>query len=87
MPTDRARYKGVHTTLRRQWAAKVRLGGVVCWRCGKPITRTEPWDLGHADGSSTIYAGPEHRACNRRAAARLTNSRKSAQRLPTSRDW
>ena len=27
----------VHKAERKRWAARVRAGGVSCWRCGKPI--------------------------------------------------
>lgn len=71
----------VHQKLRQQWAPKVATGTVTCWRCGKLIGRTEPWDLGHDDHDRTRYRGPEHARCNRSAAASLGN-RARARRTP-----
>ena len=45
------------------------MGGVRCARCGGLIHPSEPWDLGHVDGSKSRYAGAEHRSCNRATAA------------------
>ena len=61
------RYGKAHQALRKEWAPKVQAGGVICWRCGKPIEPGEPWDLGHGDGAARDeYRGPEHRGrCNR----------------------
>lgn len=87
MSAPRHRYGAEHARRRKEWASRIRLGGVICWRCGKPIQSGMPWDLGHADGSDTIYAGPEHRACNRGAAGRLSNARMRGKRLNTSEDW
>lgn len=66
-PTAHAgRYGWSHQTLRKAWARKVEAGGVVCVRCGAPISRGEPWDLGHRDGGGRRdWAGPEHQRCNR----------------------
>ena len=30
-------YGTVHKKERNRWVRRVRAGGVVCWRCGKPI--------------------------------------------------
>ena len=87
MSADRSRYGAAHERERRKWAPKVRRGGVTCWRCGEAISPSEPWDLGHADGSDSIYNGPEHRRCNRGAAAKLTNQRRRNKGLPTSEPW
>lgn len=87
MSADRARYQWSHQRERKRWEPKVKRGGVTCWRCGEQIDPREPWDLGHKDGSATEYAGPEHRACNRGAAAKLTNQRRRGKTLPTSERW
>lgn len=72
--TNRAKYNAAHTKLRRDIAKTVKAGKAVCWRCGRPIHPLEPWDLGHDDWDPTMYRGPEHRACNRGAAARKKNT-------------
>ncbi|MGH3496306.1 MAG: hypothetical protein ACRDP1_02425 [Nocardioidaceae bacterium] len=58
-------YGHTHQQLRRQWAPLVAAGTVRCWRCGQQLLPHEPWDLGHDDHDRQLYAGPEHRACNR----------------------
>ena len=63
-------YGTAHQRLRKAWARRVAAGGVYCARCGYLIIPGEPWDLGHADHDRTIYAGPEHRSCNRATAGR-----------------
>ena len=40
-----------------------------CRRCGLPIPAGGPWDLGHHDTDRSLPAAPEHRRCNRQAAA------------------
>jgi hypothetical protein len=71
-------YDSAHKQLRRRYAREVALGGVVCWRCGKPIFPGQPWDLGHNDQDRRFYNGPEHRQCNRATAGRKRR---------TSREW
>lgn len=67
-------YDAGHDRLRAQWAPKVATGSVTCWRCGEPITPTEPWDLGHDDNDRRHYRGPEHaNRCNRSAAGRKSH--------------
>jgi hypothetical protein len=48
----------------------VATGTVACARCGELIAPGDRWDLGHDDENPALYAGPEHRACNRSTAAR-----------------
>ena len=44
----------------------VKLGGVICVRCGEEIKPYEPWDLDHdPDGGPRAYLGPSHARCNR----------------------
>lgn len=71
-------YGAEHKRLRRRWDREVRLGGVACARCGRLIGPGEAWDLGHNDHDRRFYNGPEHRDCNRAAAAKTRR---------TSRDW
>lgn len=59
-----------HRQLRATWAPRVARGTVRCWRCGEPIHRGEPWDLGHDDHNRHRYRGPEHATCNRSAGGR-----------------
>jgi hypothetical protein len=61
-------YGTKHHHLRSYFKPLVEAGQAVCWRCGKPIGKGEPWDLGHNDDDRTRYNGPEHRTCNRGAA-------------------
>ena len=69
-PTTTQRgYGSVHQTLRKRLAPTVAAGQCIYPRCQRQILPGEPWDLGHIDGSSTEYAGPEHRAFNRATAA------------------
>ena len=70
-------YGMVHQTLRMRFAPKVEAGPVICARCQKQILPGEPWDLGHIDGSTTEYAGPEHRRCNRATAAPTRRTERS----------
>ena len=68
-----------HQARRARWAPLVATGQVCCTRCGQPILPGTPWDLGHDDHDRTLTTGPEHRACNRAAAARKTNATKRAR--------
>jgi hypothetical protein len=66
-----------HRRLRKIWAIKVEAGGVRCARCGRLIQPGAPWDLGHDDNNRQLYAGPEHRRCNRGAPHRKVIRRQS----------
>jgi hypothetical protein len=72
-----ARYGKDHQALRKAWAPKVEAGGVICWRCHKPIQPGTPWDLGHGDGAEREqHKGPEHRGkCNRATATHMAARR------------
>jgi hypothetical protein len=70
LTTAQQGYGGGHQELRKRFMPLVLAGGVKCARCGQAIAPNEPWDLGHVDGDKSRYAGPEHRACNRRTAGR-----------------
>lgn len=76
--TDRG-YGYEHQKTRRRVKRTVDAGNAVCARCGLPIARGEPWDLGHDDLDRSRYAGPEHRRCNRGTTGR--------QKEPSSRRW
>jgi hypothetical protein len=86
-------YNEDHKQRREQWRPAVEAGRVACWRCGNLIAAWAKWDLGHDDWDRTITRGPEHRYCNRSAAARKGNRLRNRRRptfwrLPdTSRDW
>ena len=67
-------YGWQHQSRRARWAPLVAAGQVCCMRCGQPIIPGTPWDLGHDDHDRTVTTGPDHRACNRAAAARKTNA-------------
>jgi hypothetical protein len=62
-------YGTSHRKLRAQWERIIATGGVHCWRCHKPIYSWMDWELGHDDWNRDITRGPEHNACNRKAAA------------------
>lgn len=51
-------------------------GRAVCWRCGKPIAKGAPFDLGHDDHDRSIIRGPEHPQCNRSAAGKSAHQSK-----------
>jgi hypothetical protein len=82
-----------HQQLRQRWAPIVAAGTVRCPRCGRDIHAGQAWDLGHDDQDRSLYTGPEHALCNRRAGARAgnrvasRNRRRRREALVTSRAW
>ena len=66
-------YGSDHQRLRESLRPAVEAGEVDCWRCGRRIEPGALWDLGHDDHDRSVYRGPEHRDCNRRASARALN--------------
>lgn len=69
--------------------------GEPCPKCGRVTAKGRPsqgqccWDTGHDDVDRTLYSGPEHGCCNRRAGARK-GGRSSARKRRTrvwSRQW
>lgn len=86
--TTEAGYGHAHQAEREAWRPEVEAGHVTCWRCHTPIHPLALWDLGHDDHDRSITRGPEHRACNRAAAARAKNTmRHRPPRRMGSRDW
>ena len=80
-------YGQAHRRMREIVAKTVEAGEAYCARCGHLIAPGAPWDLGHSDDRLT-WTGPEHRYCNRSAAARRGNKAKlQLARLGTSREW
>jgi hypothetical protein len=69
-PSSTARgYDSRHERLRAEWGQLIATGFVHCVRCGLPIGRDEPWDLGHDDFDRSRHTGPEHEACNAATAS------------------
>lgn len=66
-------YGYAHQQERERWRPLVDAGQVACWRCQQPIIPGTVWHLGHDDHDRRIYRGPEHEACNLRAAAAKGN--------------
>lgn len=84
-PSREQGYGYEHKKMRERVARVVESGRAVCWRCGDPIEPTEPWDLGHSDSDRSLYAGPEHRHCNRATAGR--KAWRQARQPTVSRRW
>lgn len=86
-PNQRDRGYGYdHKKLRKQIAPDVDAGRANCWRCGLPIAKGQPWDLGHDDEDRSKYRGPEHVACNRATAGRQQTSA-FGPAVDISRNW
>lgn len=86
--TTQRGYDWAHWQERQRLKPQVAAGGVRCARadlgqCAMPnplILPGQPWDLGHPDHDRTRWSGPEHRRCNRAAAARIGNRTRAASR-------
>lgn len=63
-------YNAAYDRERRRVKVQVALGNVRCWRCGKPISKDEAFDLGHDDNNRAIIRGAEHVKCNRATRGR-----------------
>lgn len=80
---DRARgtrqqrgYDAAHDATRRASVAKLAAGRTLtCWRCSQPITSADELHIGHDDHDRSITRGDEHRACNLKAAGRISSVR------------
>jgi hypothetical protein len=79
-----AMYGARHKRLRARAKLEVDAGNAHCWRCGKWIDPSQPWDMGHSEelGDPTKYAGPECIPCNR-----ATARHRAANVVDTSREW
>jgi hypothetical protein len=76
-----------HKAARARDAALVATGRARCWRCGRHIPPGSKWHSGHNDLGDQ-HMGPEHDACNIKAAAakgaRIANAkRRRPIRMPT----
>jgi hypothetical protein len=90
-PTTAQRgYGAKHQAERARWAPKVDAGLVDCARCNQRLEPGRDWDLGHDDNDRTIWTGPEHVTCNRKAGGRngalVTNAARTVA-VRTSREW
>lgn len=81
-------YPWAHWQERQRLKPIVAQGTTICARaalgqCAMPkpvILPGQPWDLGHPDHDRTRWSGPEHRRCNRAAAARIGNRTRAKAR-------
>lgn len=89
-------YPWAHWQERQRLKPIVAQGTTVCARAAlgqclmpKPVILPgQPWDLGHPDHDRTRWSGPEHRRCNRAAAARIGNrTRAKARRQAELPKW
>ena len=97
--TTQRGYGYTHQQQRKRWAPTVQRGEVICARYGQPgypdcpglIHPGQAWDLGHDDWDRTVYTGPEHMQCNRRAGALKARGKSKARgtkgRRVTSLRW
>jgi hypothetical protein len=74
-------YGARHKALRAKAKRLVDAGRAWCWRCGRWIDPTQPWDMGHDDYDRRRYRGPEHIRCNRSTATRRVVRVKRRRRL------
>lgn len=84
------------TEARAYWRPIVEDGGVVCWRCRRPILPGTRWTVGHvidrAQGGPKTRGNelPEHPRCNfsagGKAGAAKTNARRPAVRQRVERE-
>lgn len=76
-----------------RWRARIRAAWPGdCWRCGRPLEITDPWDVGHiedrVDGSTNTaenIGGPECYPCNRGSGGRRGNAIQAAARAARTR--
>jgi hypothetical protein len=73
-PTDAARRRKYNSRAHRQASATYkqqmqRDGHLTCWRCTRLIPQGARWHVGHDDNQLDLIRGPEHAACNVKAAA------------------
>jgi hypothetical protein len=88
-------YGWAHWQERQRLKPIVATGTVTCARAAlrqclmsSPlILPGQPWDLGHPDHDRTRWSGPEHRRCNRAAAARIGNRTRSRPKRTTTPTW
>ena len=71
-------YGQTHRRMREIVAKTVEAGEAYCARCGRLIAPGAPGYFGHSNDRLT-WTGPEHRYCNRSAAARRGNKTKREQ--------
>ena len=64
------KYGVEHQAMRALWKRRIAMGGVACWRCGRPIVAGSNWHLGHDDRGDR-HVGPECANCYVQAANRL----------------
>lgn len=82
----------VAMTARAYWRARIAAAGALpCWRCGRPLTVSSKWTVGHlvdraAGGSvsSPSNQWPECAHCNYSAGGKLGAARRNARRVVAS---
>lgn len=60
-------------------------GYLTCWRCSEKIHAADDMHVGHDDFDRSITRGPEHKACNLRAAGLSAHGLLNP--LKASRNW